>query len=152
MNTERFPRRTPEIVVRISAAEVFLLSVAAAVSGFMWIPLFLAGDFALRAFFAPKLSPVGYVARGSARTFGGRMDRLVFSAPKRFAATIGFSLSILAFVLGAAGIANGTRLVMVVLAIFSGLESFAGFCAGCKIYSWLIQMGLISRDNCPDCV
>ena len=148
----RFPKKTPEVVVRITAAEIFLLAMVSAVTNFFWIPLFLAGDFALRAFFAPKLSPVGYVARGSAKTFHGQMDRLVFFAPKKFAAAIGFTLSVLAFALGAAGVTYGVAVVMGVLAVFSGLEAFVGFCAGCKIYGWLMQAGVIPQESCPDCV
>lgn len=39
-----------------------------------------------------------------------------------------------------------------VLALFSLLEALFKFCAGCKIFGFIIKLGLISEDECPDCV
>ena len=152
MNVTRFPKKISEVVVRFTAAEVFILSVIAVVAGSPWVPLFLAFDFALRAFIFPRWSPLGMGARIVASTLGTAERKNVFFSPKRFAAAIGFSLSAIGFVLGFSGYTAGLIAAMGVLAVFSGLEAFAGFCAGCKMYGWFIRWGVIPVEKCPDCV
>ena len=84
------------------------------------------------------------------RLLGIRGDQIPYP-PKRFAASIGFSLSALAFVLSAFAGTWAWLLPLAVLSLFSALESFLGFCAGCKIYGLLIRLHIVPEHNCPQC-
>ena len=41
--------------------------------------------------------------------------------------------------------------VISVLILFAGLEAFAGFCAGCFVFGYLIRFGLIPAKLCQRC-
>lgn len=147
-----FPIKVPESRVRITAGLVFLTSLMALIFGSPWLFLVLAADFALRAFIRPQWSPFSMLSRRAILPLLAISEKAQISfAPKRFAAAIGFFLSGGAFILGILGLYPGLILCGGVLALFSLLESALGFCAGCKIYTVLIRLGLIPQENCPEC-
>lgn len=123
--------------VRTVAFLVLLTALLYLTTGWPVLPVLLAVDFGLRSFNAGKYSPFGIAADGLVKQF--RLPyKATDQAPKRFAARIGlaFSLAIaltqflggvLPFVL--AGILAG----------FAGLESLAGFCAGCYGYTYYLR-------------
>jgi len=65
----------------------------------------------------------------------------VYLPPKRFAARIGLLFSITIFILKL--LAIDTIIVSAVLTFFAALESFFSICAGCYVYSFLMQYKLI---------
>jgi hypothetical protein len=148
----RFPLKVSEPLIRIVASEVFVLAAAAAITASPWFALILAADFALRSLVNPAWSPLRLIAKEAVLSFAKAGDRAVFYSPKRFAALIGFSLSLLALIgstFGSAALATGGAGI---LALFSFLEAAFGFCAGCKIYGFLMRQGIIPTEWCPECV
>jgi hypothetical protein len=70
---------------------------------------------------------------------------------KRFAAGIGFLLTITALASYLSGMLMIARTLLGILAFFAFLESFLGFCAGCKIYAVLTRWGIINDPECEEC-
>lgn len=120
--------------VRLIAGFVLLTSLLYLLTGWGWFLTLLVADFGLRVFKLPKYSPFG---KGADVVVG--QLRLPFKgtdqAPKRFAAGIGLVFSITILVLQSLEI--NTFIPTSILAVFAILESFAGFCAGCYVYTFL---------------
>ena len=151
MIATRFPAKVPEYVVRVSAIQVFIIAGLALALRFPWLVMVLAADFAIRAFLTPRVSPLAAFSRLLSSVLPGAPGTLLFYTPKRFAATIGFALSAAALVFGAAGAWGGFYVSLGMLGVFSFLEGTFGFCAGCKIFSLLVRLGVIPKAYCPDC-
>lgn len=151
MNDGRFPVFIQENVVRSIATLVFLLALLALVLGSPWVSLLLAIDFALRSLVTPKASYLAAVARRFiAPRLGKKRGEIPFR-PKRFAAGIGLILSLAGFAFALSEIFIGFYVTMGILALFSSLEAFAGFCAGCEMFAILMRLHVISVDSCPEC-
>ncbi|WP_455383021.1 DUF4395 domain-containing protein [Salinispira pacifica] len=148
----RFPLKVSEPVVRLIAAEVFILALLSVITASPWPAAALALDFAMRALVNPSWSPLRLIARELFYPLTKARERAVFYSPKRFAALIGFTLSLLATVAGFLGLGPLALSSAAVLALFSLLEAAFGFCAGCKIYGFLMRRRIIPVDWCPECV
>ena len=120
--------------VRLIAGFVLLTALLYLLTDWGLLLLLLITDFGLRVLKLPKFSPFGKVAE-----FVFRQLRLPFKGtdqgPKRFAAGIGLVFSITMLVLHSLGI--NTFVITSTLIVFAILESFAGFCAGCYVYTFL---------------
>ncbi|MDR2108766.1 MAG: DUF4395 domain-containing protein [Coriobacteriales bacterium] len=116
--------------VVVLIAQFASVGVAALISGLLTI------DFAIRAFFKPKYSPLATVGR--ALTSGlGLKPKMVDGAPKIFAARIGFLFTISSTLLFALGQAPAASVVLGILVVCAFLESAFSFCLGCWVYSIL---------------
>jgi len=128
--------------VRFVALFVLILSVTY-LTFWLWpVFVFLSIDFALRSFKLGKFSLLGNFSEGILK-LAKIEPKPIDQAPKRFAARIGliFSVLILGFHFSAfPQIAFGLG---VVLSLFSFLESFLGFCAGCLVYTYLKRFRFI---------
>jgi hypothetical protein len=125
-----------EPVVRIVAFEVAVLAISFVFTHLLVIPLFLLFDFYLRGWELKRYSPLRLVAVQVNRYFFHDRQKPVFAAPKVFAARIGaiFSLAIIGlYVFESPLLSTGVAAVMICFAL---LESLAGFCAGCYLYSY----------------
>jgi len=134
--------RINENKVRLNALWVFILVTLSIFYAGLPIVVFLAIDFFLRGFNFGKFSPLAKLSDLTIKQLN-IANKPIFQAPKRFAARIGFILSLLIltsyvfqFDIAALGLS-------IVFSIFAFLESFLGFCAGCYVYSFLIQLKLI---------
>lgn len=147
-----FPNPVNEVAARLVAGMVFILSVAIVVTGEPWVLAVLVYGFAARVTTGPKLSPMGLVATRLIAPFLGEPN-LVPGPPKRFAQSVGLLLSItalLAYTIGDSVLLM--RILVTVLTVFSFLEAFLGFCAGCFVFNYLMRWGLIPRSVCEQCV
>ncbi|WP_375447804.1 DUF4395 domain-containing protein [uncultured Fibrella sp.] len=126
-----------ETKVRLVAGLVLLTALTYLSTGWLALPALLAADFGLRSSELGKYSPLGAIAQGLVDGLG-----LTFKAtdqePKRFAARIGLVFGLLITGLHLADIA--TLLPTIVLATFAALESLAGFCAGCHVYTYYVRL------------
>lgn len=106
------------------------------------IPSFLFLDFGLRAFNLNSYSPLAIVAGLIIKTLQIK-NKPVDRAPKRFAAFIG--LSFMAMILAALfmGFDTTAKVLLGIIMVFAALESLAGICAGCYVYTYLKRFGLI---------
>jgi|AGTN01.2.fsa_nt_gi hypothetical protein len=125
-----------EKVVRLIAAQVILLTLVTLLTGWTLLALFLAVDFALRAFTRIP-SPLAVIAKGIAKAFK-LTPKPIFAAPKKFAAGLGFLFSIgiaLFFYIDLHTAAYATGGILIVCAT---LEAVFNICLGCYVYSWII--------------
>lgn len=127
-----------EPVIRIVAFEVAILGIAFAVTQVLVIPLFLLFDFYLRGWYMQKYSPLRWVAIRINHYLFQNRQKLVFAPPKIFAARIGAILNFAIIVTYILGLGNNycSLALALVLVCFALLESLAGFCAGCYLYSY----------------
>jgi len=139
-------------MVRIVAAEVFVVALLALLLHSPWITLALAVDFGIRALVTPLVSPLRLFGSYAILPLVHAREAMVFFSPKRFAAMIGFALTAVAFIALAASVYAVTTVALGMLLLFSFLEAAFGFCAGCKIYGFLMRLGVIPESWCPECV
>jgi hypothetical protein len=120
--------------VRIIAFFVLTLAVVYLFTGIWLIMAFLVLDFLLRAFNWGKFSLLGLLSDAVIKQLKIKtmpVDR----APKRFAAMIGLFFTVGILILGLRHFALLANISTVILCCFATLEAFAGFCAGCYVYS-----------------
>ena len=123
--------------VRIIALQVCVSASVYLLSGFWPVLLLLLVDFTMRSFDLQKLSLLGKNASLAIRIFSIG-NKPVDQAPKRFAARIGLTLVILALIINFIN-PDISRIIAVILIIFSFLESAFGFCAGCLVYTYWMK-------------
>jgi hypothetical protein len=136
--------RINENKVRLNALWVFILVTFSIFYAGLPIVLFLAVDFFLRGFGYGKYSPLANLSDVVIKQLN-IPNKPIFQAPKRFAARIGFVLSVLIVVSLLLQLGTIALLLSIVFAIFAFLESFVGFCAGCYVYSFLLQLKMIKQ-------
>lgn len=146
----RYPRVLDETVARVTAGEVVVINSVALLTRQWWLLAVVAADYAIRAAVGPRFSPLAWLARAVARQL--RLpSHLVAAAPKRFAATIGGSMMLLALTLALAGQPVAALAVGAVMVALPAVESFAGFCVGCAIFGLLMRWGVIPQSVCVEC-
>ena len=128
---------------RITAVLIALLSVAYLFTGLWAIPLFLLIDFFIRVFNNGKYSPLHIISDYAVAKFS-IPNKPTDRAPKRFAALIGFVISDLIFLFQLLQLEQLSFYLAILLLVFSCLEGFLGFCAGCYVYAFLKRF---SRSN-----
>jgi len=137
--------RINENKVRLNALWVFILVTVSLFYAGLPIAVFLAVDFFLRGFNFGKYSPLAKLSDITIKQLH-LASKPIFQAPKRFAARIGFILSVLivaALVVQLNIVALGLGIIF---SAFAFLESFLGFCAGCYMYSFLLQLKIIKAS------
>lgn len=126
-----------ETKVRMVAGLVLLTALTYLSTGWLALPVLLTIDFGLRGFELGKYSPFGTVAQALVK--GLKLPyKATDQSPKRFAARIGLVFGLLITGLHLAQISP--FLPTVVLTIFAALESLAGFCAGCHVYTYYVRL------------
>ncbi len=158
MSSVRFPAMVDEVSVRLVAGVVLVLGIVALVGHQWWLYAVLAVDFVLRAALGPRLSPLARVVQAVVRPRVATAPRPTAGSPKRFAASIGALLTVvatLAWVLASttgSGVANVVVVVVgVVMVVFPALEALLGLCVGCHLFSALMRLGLLPEEVCLDC-
>jgi hypothetical protein len=148
----RFPRVVDDVTVRLIAAVVLVLAIAALLLHQWWIYAVLAVDFTLRLSFGPKASPLAQFAQRVVRPRVRAPKRPTAGPPKRFAAGIGAALTAVAAVLSASGSAAPVVLTIgIVMIVFPALEAVFGLCVGCKLFGGLMRMGIVPEEICLEC-
>jgi hypothetical protein len=140
MNTVTCPvsqERISENIVQKVAVQVVLLAVIYLVIPNIWIPLFLAYDFAIRSFTSLNISLLGNFAKAWHKRFPPKNSKITDRAPKRFAAGVGLAFNIIIALAFALGIVNTSFIAMGILLICAALEAFLGICVGCYVYTFL---------------
>ncbi len=126
--------------VRTVAFFVLLIGIAYLFTSYWFLPLLLVIDFALRAFDYGQFSPLARLSDGVVNVLHFPVQ-LIDQAPKRFAAGVGLVFSTTILTLYFLGI--NTLILTGVLVVFASLESLAGICAGCYVYTFLKRINLI---------
>ena len=146
-----FPNPVNDNAARVVAAGVAILALTTLVTGWLWLIPLLAVGFAARVLSGPRFSLLGRLA---SHVIAPRMgpSLLVPGPPKRFAQTIGLTLTTVATVAGyGIGAARLALALAAVLLVFASLESVLGLCAGCWLFGLLMEVGVIPADVCEEC-
>ncbi|MDA8301005.1 MAG: DUF4395 domain-containing protein [Actinomycetota bacterium] len=146
-----FPDPVNEVAARVVAGGVVAMSVTAIAAGVPWLLVPITYGFYARALTGPTLSPLGQLAT---RVVAPRLGpaRPVPGPAKRFAQAVGVVFSTSALVLWfAAGQHLAAWAVLGALVGAASLESFAGYCVGCRIFGLLINWGLLPESACRSC-
>ena len=145
-----FPNPVNEYAARSVAGMVVLLCIATLVVRTSW-PLWpLALGFVARVASGPRFSPFGQLAT---RVIAPRLGpaKLVPGPPKRFAQTIGATLSVGALVAYYLDAPTVSWMLVGMITAAAFLESVFGFCLGCAIFGRLQAIGLIPASVCEAC-
>lgn len=108
------------------------------------IAIFMLIDFTLRTFNLNNYSPLSFLA-GVLISILKIKNKPTDRAPKRFAAMMGMiftGIIALALLIGWIAFAE---IMLILLLICAALESFAGICIGCHVYTYLKKFGLIKQ-------
>ena len=152
-----FPELINEISARFVALGVVILSLPILVllinnSSYAYILLgCLIYGFLARVTSGPKISPLALFVTKILVPKLNRRENLVPGPPKRFAQAIGLFFSIFTTIFFIIGLNFIALTLMSTLIIFASLESFLGFCAGCKVFKFLMFVGLIPSNTCEKC-
>lgn len=128
--------------IRIIALLVLLIGIGFLLTGYNWLIMLLVYDFFVRAFFMPKLSLLGALANLIVKFFKvpyKPTDR----GPKRFAAGMGFVFVAMMLIAAIMGWVVLLLPLAIVLCVFACLESFAGLCVGCYVYTGLHKVKIV---------
>jgi hypothetical protein len=147
-----FPHPVNEYAARSVAAMVFTLALVTIVADIRWLTFALAYGFLARVLTGPKASPMGQIATKLVAPKILKRSRAVAGPPKQFAQGVGLVFSVTALVLiYGFGLVGAAYAVLGVLALFAGLEAFAGFCMGCFVFGYLMKWGIIPAELCARC-
>ncbi len=149
-----FPNPVNEKAARVVAGAVLVMAVVTLATSWYWLLIPLAYGFVARVLTGPTLSPLGRLAT---RVIAPRLgpERPVPGPPKRFAQGMGAVMTVAA---AAIALPHPTQastpadVLLVLLIVAAGLESIAGFCIGCRVFSGLMRIGLIPADVCEECM
>lgn len=146
-----FPNPVNEKAARAVAAGVVVLAALTLLTQWFWLLVPLAYGFLARVLTGPTLSPLGQLAT---RVLAPRMGepRLVAGPPKRFAQGIGAAVTVAALITYYGfGLLVPTIVLVATLAVAAGLEAVFAFCVGCRIFAWLMRIGVIPASTCEAC-
>jgi hypothetical protein len=130
-------RKTDEYATRITAVLTVIITLTALAANSYLVLFLLAADFALRSFTTGIVSLLKILSGQIAGMLKIRNRKFTDAAPKKFAALLGMTFSLLAGLflavqLPVAAIVTGSILVFCAL-----LEGVFGYCLGCFVYSML---------------
>lgn len=151
MKEKKIPERVQERNVRAVAAQVVLVTAIALFFKLPVLMLLLCGDFILRAFISSTYSPLAFISRKIPGHVLPFRKRMILLKPKKFAASIGAVISGIAGIAGFAGYDLTMLIFTTVLLLFSFMEAFLKFCAGCWMFGILIRLNILSEEVCEDC-
>ena len=144
-----FPNPVNETAARIVAGGVVLLTLSYLIT--LWRPLLfiLVYGFLARVLTGPSLSPLGQLAT---RVIAPHLPiSYCPGPPKRFAQGIGLVFSSSGLALALLGYRQLSMLVLSLLVVASSLEAFLGLCLGCKMFAFLMELGLVPQEVCERC-
>ena len=152
-----FPELINEISARFVAFGVLVISVPSLIliineNRFAYILLFsLAYGFLARVSSGPKVSPLAIFVTKVLVPKLNKREILVPGPPKRFAQGVGLLFSTFTIIFFFLDLNLISVMLLSILIVFASLEAFVGFCAGCKAFKILMNIGLIPENVCEKC-
>ncbi|MBA2608370.1 MAG: DUF4395 domain-containing protein [Actinobacteria bacterium] len=146
-----FPNPVNEVSARLVATGVVLMTAVAIAFDVKWILPILFYGFVARVLTGPKLSPLGQLVTKVITPRLSFKEKLVAGPPKRFAQAMGVAFSGGALVLLLTDHWFGAQLVLGLLVLAASLEAFLGLCLGCKVFAFLMRLGVIPEEVCEAC-
>ncbi len=137
LNCPISPDKVNEHTARITALlTVATLGVSLYLNSYP-LSLLLTLDFFIRAFTPGLYSPLRFLSQQIGQVLGVSV-KLINARPKRFAAGVGFILSLLITLFQLFSFTTAALLSGFILIFFASLEGLLGFCMGCMIYTYVI--------------
>ncbi|WP_295670750.1 DUF4395 domain-containing protein, partial [uncultured Mucilaginibacter sp.] len=99
----------------------------------------LLADFLLRAFNLNAYSPLAIISGAVVKQLS-LTPKPVDRAPKRFASFMGVAFLFLVLISFLSNFILLSKVIAGTMIIFASLESFAGFCAGCHVYTLINRL------------
>jgi hypothetical protein len=130
--------------IRMVALLVLLTGIVYLLTGYNWLIMLLVFDFFVRMFAIPRFSLLAAVANIIVKFFKvpyKPTDR----GPKRFAAGMGLVFVTIMLIAAIVGWVILLGPLALLLCIFAGLESLAGFCVGCYVYTGLRKVKMLGQ-------
>lgn len=146
-----FPETVDEIAARTVAAGVVTMTAVYLATGWLWVLAIILYGFIARVLTGPRLSPLGLIATRVIVPRLGLAERIVPGAPKRFAQSVGATLSGAALLTHLAGSTTLTLALVAMITAAALLEAALGFCLGCVIFRQLIKVGVVPETICVAC-
>ena len=148
-----FPNPVNEYAARSVAFMVLMLVIAVLVTESELLAGVLLYGFVARLLTGPTLSPMGQIATRFIVPVIIKKQKKVAGPPKRFAQLVGmlFAMGIFASLVWFDMLLTA-RVLMIILIIFTLMESVLSFCAGCFVFQYLMKWGLIPQTVCEQCV
>ena len=152
-----FPELINEVAARLVAIGVLVLSSVVLfllIDKNNYVLIFLSiliYGFLARVSSGPKISPLALFVTKLLVPRLNFKEKLVPGPPKRFAQGIGLIFSLFTTITFVLSLNSISILLISVLILFAALEAFIGFCAGCKVFKLLMNIGLIPNDVCEKC-
>lgn len=125
-----------ENVVRIVAVQVIFVTIIAVVEQLEWLSFLLALDFGIRAF-THFPSPLALFSK-KVTEIAKSKPQPIFAPPKRFAAALGFTFSLVIAILTFFQLTFASYLVGGILVVCALLESAFKICLGCYVFNYLV--------------
>lgn len=142
------PRSEEKINENVARILAFFVIIIVAVGVYFKSPLvfiLLAIDFFLRTFTQGKYSLLKYISRKISAYFRIH-EKMTDAAPKKFAAGMGLTLSIILIGLLYCHYYIYADVAATILLICAVLEFLKGFCMGCIIYTYIV-LPFLSKEN-----
>ena len=146
-----FPNPVNDAAARTVALGVVTMSVLAVATNTPWLLIPLTYGFVARVAAGPTISPLGQFAVRVAAPRLTAWHKSMPGPPKRFAQAMGAFMTIAATVVWLSAGFSWARWILVVLIVPASLEGFLGYCVGCKIFGWLIRIGVVPERICLEC-
>ena len=152
-----FPELINEVAARLVAIGVLVLSSVVLfllIDKNNYVLFFLSiliYGFLARVSSGPKISPLALFVTKLIVPRLNFKEKLVPGPPKRFAQGIGLIFSLFTAITFVVNLNSISILLISILILFAALEAFIGFCAGCKVFKLLMNIGLIPNDVCEKC-
>lgn len=129
-------------VVRLNALSISILIGLFLYTQNIFIVYFVAFDFMTRLFIKPQYSSIFHLSRTIQKIFNIPVKK-ADAGPKRFAAKIGLSLSLLIIALYHLSLCPAPCAVAIIFVICTSLEVIFNYCLGCKFHSIFLKYGII---------
>jgi Domain of unknown function (DUF4395) len=146
-----FPNPVNEVAARVVAAGVLIECVVFLATRQPVVVAVIAYGFVARVLAGPRYSPLGLLATRIVVPRLGVRPKLVPGPPKRFAQSIGATLSVAALVASLLGATGLAMLLVAAIVMAATLESALAFCIGCRIFAILMRAGVIPESVCEAC-
>ena len=152
-----FPELINEVSARLVAIGVLALSSVVLyllIDTNNYVLIFLSiliYGFLARVSSGPKISPLALFVTKLLVPRLNFKEKLVPGPPKRFAQGIGLIFSLSTAITFLINLNSISIILISTLILFAALEAFIGFCAGCKVFKLLMNIGLIPNDVCEKC-
>lgn len=152
-----FPELINEPAARLVASAVMLMSLVSIglikleVDFVLILLLVMAYGFLARVLFGPKISPLALIVTKILVPKLNLEEKLVPGPPKRFAQSIGLLFSVSILTLWLIDLNTMSIVLLSILSAFAFLEAVIGYCFGCKVFKFLISVGLVPEQICEKC-